>query len=180
MLHFQIRDPPRSVARSSSQDHQTSWCCFFSISVCLKMKLVLNGSLIASGRPEVGDALVSVIVFFEDLADTVLHAWSRFQLCIPVEILVIVHVGACVVQFPRKHCGAFNWFFFALADATKDFLARLFMLENQGFIIAAKLDQLLRVNVACVMMLTNSVSCVHLSLVNDPIVRMSPPPIVVL
>ena len=47
------------------------------------------------------------------------------------------------------------------------------MLENKAFTIAKETVKLLRVNVVRVMIFTNSVSCVHLSPVNDPFVRMS-------
>ena len=43
------------------------------------------------------------------------------------------------------------------------------MLDNEGFTTAEETDKLLCLNVVRVMMLTNSVSCVHLSPVNDPL-----------
>ena len=62
---------------------------------------------------------------------------------------------------------------FAPADVAQDSLARLLTLENTGFTTAEKkLDKLLGVKVAWVMTFTKTVSCVHLSLVNDLIVRM--------
>ena len=50
---------------------------------------------------------------------------------------------------------------------------RHFVRENRGFTPAEATDKLLLVSVVCAMMLTSGVSCVHLSPVNDPFVRMS-------
>ena len=57
-----------------------------------------------------------------------------------------------------------------LADVAKDAPARLQMLDSEGFPSAEETDKLLWVNVVCVMMVTNSVRCVHLFPVNDPFV----------
>ena len=74
----------------------------FSISARLRIKFpwpAFNGSLMASGRPELDaapvaslrpelhGAPVAVMVNLGDLDDTVLLAWSRLQLCILVGVL---------------------------------------------------------------------------------------------
>ena len=65
---------------------------------------------------------------------------------------MIVHVGIFVVQVPRSHCDARNGTF---AHGRKE-----------DFKIADETDKLLWISVACVVMLTSGVSCVHLSLVS--------------
>ena len=56
---------------------------------------------------------------------------------------------------------------FTLIDVSKDAPARLQMLDSEGFPSAEETDKLQRVSVVWVMMVTNSVRCVRLSLVND-------------
>ena len=47
--------------------------------------------------------------------------------------------------------------------------ARLLKLENEGCTTEEETDTILYISVVFVMMLTSSVSCVHLSLVSDPL-----------
>ena len=54
------------------------------------------------------------------------------------------------------------------------------MLEKKGFTTTGETDKFLYKNVISIMMLTSSVSCIHLSPVNDPVVSTWQPPIVVL
>ena len=66
--------------------------------------------------------------------------------------------------------------FLAVRPERKVLQACLPMLENKGFTTAEETEKLLWVNVVCVMMCTNGVSCVHMSPVNDPQVIRWPPP----
>ena len=81
---------------------------------------------------------------FQDLTDTVLQAWSRFQLCTVVEILRDSPCRHSCRQF-SPHSLLCNELAscFALADATKDSPARLLILETEGFTAVKETDNLL-------------------------------------
>ena len=75
---------------------------------------------------------------FQDFTDTVLHAWSRFQLCALVEVLRDSPCRHSCRQFSLQSlmCNELASCF-ALADATKDSPARLLTLETEGFTTVA-------------------------------------------
>ena len=97
------------------------------------------------------------------LADTVVHAWSRLEICNLSEAL---RDSPCRNSCRSISSQSLQWtsLCFALADAARDSRAHLLMQEIKGFTTAEETDKLLWASVVCVMMLTSVVSCIHLSL----------------
>ena len=130
------RAPPRSVARNSLQDHRTSWCnfmhqCLSEDEISLRQCLT---DLVATGRPELDDAPVAVMVnvwrscWHESprsesplgLASGGGTAWQSMSAFLSLSSFAII---------------AAQWtgFCFALTDAVKDSPARLLILEEKDW-----------------------------------------------
>ena len=86
---------------------------------------------------------------------------------------VIVHVSIIVVQLPHKHCGAINWSLLRACRCSEIVSGTFTHAEKRRNHNRRGNWQFFWSKVVWVMTFTNSVSCVHLSPVNEPLVSVS-------